>query len=104
MNKEDSLWKKISGWIITLLTPIVLVLTSVRIVLSPLFIEIEYRLPNFPEDPFGFTTEDRLMYADIDRRYLLNNADISFLGDLRFPEENRHLHLVPVYAGLHPVI
>jgi integral membrane protein (TIGR01906 family) len=86
ISGEYNTWKTITSWIITLLTPIVLVLTAVRILLSPVFIEIEYRLPNFPEDPYGFTMEDRLYYANIARLYLLNDADISYLGDLRFPE------------------
>jgi integral membrane protein (TIGR01906 family) len=86
MNIKKNAWEKIISWIVSILTAVVLVLGAVRIVLSPLFIEIEYRMPNFPEDPYGFTKEDRLLLADIARRYLLNDAGIAFLGDLRFPE------------------
>lgn len=82
---EHQTMRKIIFWIITLLIPVVLVLAGVRIVLSPLYIEIEYRLPNFPQDPYGFTREDRLYYANYARVYLLNDADITYLADLSFP-------------------
>lgn len=89
MNTQSNMYKvtlnKSISWIISLLTPVVLILAAVRILLSPVFIEIEYRLPNFPKDPYGFTQEDRLSYANIARMYLLNNEDISYLADLRFP-------------------
>jgi integral membrane protein (TIGR01906 family) len=83
------------SWMVTVLVPLVLVLAAVRVVLTPWFLEIEYRTPGFPEDPHNFylpphlesfSMEDRLQYANIARLYLLNDADISYLGDLRFPE------------------
>jgi hypothetical protein len=40
--------------IIMILVPVVLVLTAVRVVLSPWFLEFEYRTPNFPPDRYGF--------------------------------------------------
>ncbi len=74
------------GWLVTLLTPVALTLAVVRLMLTPLYIQLEYRMPGFPPDPYGFTPEERLKYADIARQYLLNSADISFLGDLRFED------------------
>jgi integral membrane protein (TIGR01906 family) len=65
---------------------VILVLIAVRLILSPLFIELEYRTPNFPADPYGFTFDDRITYSNIALEYLLNDSDISFLGDLQFPE------------------
>ncbi len=73
-------------WIITLLVPVVLVLTAVRLLLTPWYVVIEYNTPGFPEDPFGFTKTDRLYWSRIALDYLLNDADISYLGDLHFPE------------------
>lgn len=86
MNRYNNQSKKIISWLIILLVPTVLTLTAVRIVLSPWFIQFEYRTPAFPDDPYGFTFAERIEYANIAREYLLNDADISFLGDLRFPE------------------
>ena len=73
-------------WVAAILVPVALILTSVRILLTPAFVEIEYRTPNFPADPYGFMQEDRLHWAQLARIYLLNDADISFLAGMRFPD------------------
>jgi integral membrane protein (TIGR01906 family) len=74
------------SWLVSLLVPIVLVLLSVRILISPLYLQIEYNTPGFPSDQYGFTKEDRLVWSRIAVQYLLNSADISFLADLHFPD------------------
>lgn len=74
------------SWLITLLTPLALVGLGARILMTPLFPNIEYRLPNFPPDDYGFTTQDRLKWGQKGIDYLLNNADISFLGNLKFDD------------------
>jgi integral membrane protein (TIGR01906 family) len=76
----------ILAWVVTILVPVALVLAAVRILLTPVFVEIEYRTPNFPADPHGFTQEDRLHWSQLARLYLLNDSDISFLADMRFPD------------------
>ena len=73
-------------WLIVLLMPVTLALGAVQIVLNPWFVEFEYRTPNFPADPYNFSQKERLEYAHIALEYLRNDADISFLGDMRFPE------------------
>ncbi len=75
----------ILSWLAALLTPIVLVLAAVRLLISPLFLVIEYNTPAFPHDPYGFTQEERLYWAKIAVAYLVNDADITYLGDLHFP-------------------
>ncbi len=72
-------------WLIMLLAVIAVVMAAVRLVINPWFVEFEYRTPNFPADPYGFTLQDRLNYSKIAINYLLNSSGISFLGDLRFP-------------------
>jgi len=67
--------------------PVVLVLTNVRLLLTPLYINWEYNLPNFPADFYGFTTEDRLAYSRIALDYLLNDAGIEYLGDQNIPDD-----------------
>ncbi len=37
--------------LVTVLVPLLLILTSVRLLLTPLFVQLEYRTPNFPADP-----------------------------------------------------
>jgi len=76
--------QKLLSWVVTLLVPGALVLTAVRVMMTPVFLNIEYNLPNFPPDRFGFTTQDRLYWSRYALNYLLNSADISYLGDLRF--------------------
>lgn len=73
--------------IIAAALPVVLVLTNVRLMLTPLYVNWEYNLPDFPPDPYGFTKEDRLKYSTIALDYLLNDAGIEFLGDLTLPED-----------------
>jgi integral membrane protein (TIGR01906 family) len=63
-------------------------LGAVRLLLTPVFIQIEYRMPNFPEDSYGFSQEERLHWAEIARQYLLNRAGIEFLGDLTFEDSS----------------
>jgi integral membrane protein (TIGR01906 family) len=72
--------------LVTVLVPLLLILTSVRLLLTPLFVQLEYRTPNFPADPYGFTREDRLNWSMIALDYLLNDEGISFLGDLQFED------------------
>lgn len=81
---SSSLLKALS-WIVTLLVPVVLVLVAVRLLMTPLFLVVEYNTPGFPQDRYGFTKEDRLYWSSIALEYLLNSEDISFLAELHFP-------------------
>jgi len=74
------------SYLTTLLAPIFLLGLGLRILLTPLYYNIEYRMPYFPPDTYGFTMEDRLHWAPYAVDYLLNNADISYLGDLTFED------------------
>lgn len=71
---------RILSWIIAILIPFVLLMGSVRLLMVPLFPEIEYRLPGFPEDPYGFTLTDRLKWSTISIDYLMNNQGIDYLA------------------------
>ena len=70
----------------SLLTPLVLLGLALRLLLSPLFLQVEYRMPGFPADTYGFTRADRLRWAPYAVDYLVNNADISYLANLRFDD------------------
>ena len=84
--QTPSTWLTAARWLLQVLIPVVLVLTSVRLLLTRGFIRLEYSLPGFPEDRYGFTQTDRLQQAPIALAYLLNDAGIDFLGDLRFED------------------
>ncbi len=72
--------------IIVVTLPLVLVVTNVRLMLTPLYINWEYNLKDFPPDMYGFTKENRLKYAAIALDYLNNSAGIEFLGNLTIPD------------------
>ena len=73
-------------WLVAILVPVILILTSVRLLLTPLFVQLEYRTPNFPPDPYGFTQQDRLYWSQIALEYLINDEGISFLEELKFED------------------
>ena len=85
--------RALPGWLITVLLlflaaamPAFLVLTGVRLVMSEAFIWLEYNRPGFPADRYGFSKAERLKYAPYAVRYLLNGANIDYLGDLTFDD------------------
>lgn len=81
----------VPGWLLWTLRllvivsiPPLLVLTSVRLVATEAFLRFEYHRPGFPADRYGFTLADRLEYGPYGVRYLHNNDDISYLGNLEY--------------------
>ncbi|HUG33469.1 MAG TPA: TIGR01906 family membrane protein [Anaerolineales bacterium] len=72
--------------IVTILIPLALIGLGLRLLLTTAFLQIEYNMPYFPADQYGFTKEDRLKWAPYALGYLVNNADISYLGDLKFED------------------
>lgn len=76
----------ILSWLVAILVPLALIGLGLRAVLLPLFPQVEYRMPYFPPDDYGFTMQDRLRWTGYAWDYLLNDADISYLGDLQFDD------------------
>jgi len=72
--------------LVAILVPIALIGIGVRLLLTPLFLQIEYSMPYFPPDEYGFTKADRLKWAPYALDYLVNSENISYLGDLKFDE------------------
>ncbi|MBA4379703.1 MAG: TIGR01906 family membrane protein [Anaerolinea sp.] len=101
---------KILSWFVTLLIPVALVFLGVRLLLTPLYLQIEYRTPGFPADDYGFTHQDRLHWSKIALQYLVNDANIDFLGNLIFsdgsPVYNARelLHMQDVKNVVQPVL
>ena len=74
------LLKKFFSSLSIILFPLFAIMTSIRLALTPLFINLEYNLPNFPPDTYGFTTADRLKWGQYSIDYLLgkiSHADFS---------------------------
>jgi integral membrane protein (TIGR01906 family) len=84
MRPSSSLLLSALSWLTTLLVPLALLMLGVRLLMTPLFPEIEYHMPGFPADTYGFTLEDRLRWSQPSIEFLLNSADISFLAELKF--------------------
>jgi integral membrane protein (TIGR01906 family) len=85
-ESRTSGYRGLLSWGVAILVPVVLILTSVRLLLTPAFVQVEYRTPNFPPDPYGFTQEDRLFWSMIALDYLLNDEGISYLEELQFED------------------
>jgi len=81
--KKTNLERILSG-LVTASIPVVICVLSILILLSPVFMNLEYRLPYFPEDQYGFSTEERLDFGNQTRRYLVTNTNLDDLGDLKF--------------------
>lgn len=71
---------------LTIIFPVLLVLLAARLVMTPLFLQIEYQRAGFPVDVYGFTTADRLRFAPFAVNYLLNGEEIAYLADMEFDE------------------
>jgi len=104
---ESGLERTISS-LVTLAVPVLLCVGVIRLLITPVFVEVEYRLPYFPDDQYGFTEQERLQYAHRARKYLVNDADIAYLGELQFDDgsslfnarELRHMVDVKDLLGL----
>ncbi|MBN2046071.1 MAG: TIGR01906 family membrane protein [Anaerolineales bacterium] len=83
---ENRTVKFVFQLILVILVLSFLVLSGIRLLLTDTFVQIEYNLPWFPEDPYGMTKAQRLEYAPIALEFLLNGAEESFLGDLKFDD------------------
>lgn len=77
---------QVLSWIISIAVPLVLILTAVRLLITPIFPMTEYQFPWFPEDEFGFTTQERLNWAKPSINYLVNSEGISYLEKLEFED------------------
>lgn len=81
MRNPSPLLKKCLSVLITVLVPLALMMTAIRLLMTPLYPQIEYRMPGFPEDKYGFSFEDRLKWSNISIDYLVNNEDLSWLAN-----------------------
>jgi integral membrane protein (TIGR01906 family) len=99
----------LSGFIRFLL-PILLILSSVWIILQTanLWIPLEYRMPGFPDDSYGFTREDRVYWSRVDIAYLQNDEGIEYFDAYRLENgdpmhnarELRHMEDVKNLIGI----
>lgn len=77
---------RVAAVVLAILLPFLLVMLAIRLVMTPLYLQIEYQRDGFPSDPYGLTTEQRLEYGPLALDYLIQNQPTRFLSDLTFPE------------------
>ena len=90
---------KILVVVLAIFIPYILLMTGVRLVMTPAFPAMEYERAGFPQDPYGFTIQERTKWADYAVSYLTNDAGIEFLGHLQdetgqkmfMPDELTHM-------------
>ena len=78
--------RKFAGWLISASVPYMLIMLSIRLLFTPLFLMVEYNMPGFPADPYGFTTRERLKWGTISIQYMYNNEGPEFLGNQAFED------------------
>jgi len=76
--------KKVFSALVTLSIPIIISVLSILVLLSPIFTNLEYRRPGFPDDSYGFTTAERLDFGNQTRRYLISSNTLEDLNQLVF--------------------
>lgn len=110
MNERGSYFERVTAGIIRIVLPLSLILSSVWIILQTagIWVEIEYKMPGFPPDSYGFTLEDRLYWSQIDIEYLLNETGIEYFDDFQLDDgtpmhnarELRHMEDVKILIQL----
>jgi len=90
---QDPAWLWATKALFQAILPLWLLLSSIMLVLvtSPIWVPVEYRLPGFPQDSYGFSLAERLEWSAVDLEYLLNDADISYFDDYQL-EDGTPMH------------
>ena len=68
--------------LIAIFFPVLVIAATIRLVASPVFLWIAYNRPGFPEDDFGFSTADRLVYGSYGMDFLFNASNSRYLAEL----------------------
>ena len=64
------IWPRLVEWLLVLALPVLLLTADLRIVTSHRFVRWEYGKADFPPDPFGLSTADRIRLAEVCVDYL----------------------------------
>jgi integral membrane protein (TIGR01906 family) len=75
--------KKIKTFLIALSTPVIISMMVVNLFISHQFLKIEYQMPWFPPDTFGFSLEDRLAWGGMTIDYLRFGDEYQSLSDIK---------------------
>jgi integral membrane protein (TIGR01906 family) len=71
--------------LLTLAIPLLLVIGSVRVVMTRTWLFWEYTRPGLTVDSYGFNARDRLAYGPYGIDYLIERQPTKYLADIRLP-------------------
>jgi integral membrane protein (TIGR01906 family) len=74
------------SWLVAILIPLAIIMLAVRLLMTPVFLSVEYGMPGFPADQYGFSQADRLRWSKPSVEYLVNGEPIGFLAGLQFDD------------------
>jgi len=94
-------WARLVSVLVSLALPVVILAVALRVVTAPWLVRWEYGKPDFPPDPYGLSTEERIRLAEVCVQYLATNAGIELLADLELEgrpafNERELAHMVDV--------
>lgn len=94
-------WPRAVSVLVSLALPVVILAVALRVVTAPWLVRWEYGKPDFPPDPYGLTTEERIRLAEVCVEYLATGAGIELLADLELEgrpafNERELAHMVDV--------
>ncbi|MGB9775633.1 MAG: TIGR01906 family membrane protein [Anaerolineae bacterium] len=94
-------WPWVVSVLVSLALPVVILAVALRVVTAPWLVRWEYGKPDFPHDPYGLTTKERIRLAEVCVEYLATNAGIELLADLELEgrpafNERELAHMVDV--------
>ncbi len=72
--------------ILTIAVPVFIVTLSVRVLINPLYPQVEYSLPGFPPDSYGFTPQERLHWATISFNFVWSSNDVSYFNQFKLSD------------------
>jgi integral membrane protein (TIGR01906 family) len=84
--------KSAGKFMLVVLVPFLILMTAIRILINPIFVQAEYNTPNFPIDTYGFSLQDRLKYAAISVDYLVNDDSWETLAAVKLPDNTTPLY------------
>ncbi|MBI5953187.1 MAG: hypothetical protein HY865_16150 [Chloroflexi bacterium] len=86
-ENHDTTTPKISSalsWLVTIITPLILLGASMDLLLTPAFIRIQYAMPHIFADQRGFGKSERFKWATQSVDYLTNSRQTRYLDKLEF--------------------
>lgn len=82
-------FRKVLHFLVVISVPVLLSAGIIRLLLTPAFTQLEYSMPGFPPDPYGFSRQERMRYAETARLYLVQDQGLKVLKELTFEDGSR---------------